>query len=128
MPFSDAVVPGRALDFLVSTMAVHTAAETIKEWKPGSRIHLGDPFGVVLVWLWQYDRRHAGIFFADLVAQIRKWDENATRAITLDALLEGLPLALQGLKPEQQDELIRWLRQEVPNYYGRSLNDLNSTD
>ena len=70
MPFSEAVVPGNVLDVLVGNMATRAGAQAIEDWRPNGVVHLGDPFGRVLVWLWQTDRRiQAGIFFADLVAR-----------------------------------------------------------
>jgi hypothetical protein len=116
------VVPGRVLNHLIGGIVNDTAHATLRDWKPGNVIHPGDPFGLVLSWLWQNDPDLAVSAFADLIAQLRKWDERATTAITLDAVLDGLPLALQGLSSQEEDDLIDRLRTEVPQHFSADPN------
>ncbi|GAB1639628.1 hypothetical protein [Krasilnikovia sp. MM14-A1259] len=126
-------VPGEVMTPLMRGLIDDTAHKTLRDWHRGDpdrelarlagldprrpHLHLGDPFGKVLVWLWRTDPHHAVSVVADVVAQMRHFDELATKQITLDDLLDALPSALQGLEEQEEDALIDRLRHDVPRQF-----------
>lgn len=125
MVTGDILVPRRVLPHLLTGIVRDTARETLElmkqpGWKPDNVIHLGDPFGLVLAWLWKSDPDLAVRVFADLMAQLRHWDPLSTKSVTLDAVLEGLFLCLQGLTDQEEAALTDRLRTDVPQHFGRT--------
>ena len=126
---TDVVVPRRVFTHLVGGLVHDTARKTLEVFhrpdrQPGTPIHLGDPFGLVLSWLWKTDPDLAVAQFAELMAYLRKWDQQATTQITLDDVLDGLFLCLQGLTDQEAGELTTRLSDDVPAHF---TTDLNST-
>lgn len=124
MVTGDVLVPRRVLPHLLNGIVRDTARDTLElmkqpDWKPDNVIHLGDPFGLVLAWLWKSDPDLAVSVFADLMAQLRHWDSLSTKSVTVDDVLEGLFLCLQGLTDQEQAALTDRLRTDVPQHFGR---------
>lgn len=115
-------VPGQVFTHLIGGIVRDTAHDVLRSWEPGHVPHLGDPFGKVLAWLWKANPDHAVSVFADVMLQLRHWDERATKQITLDEVLLCLPMALQGLTQHEEDELIHRLRAEVPRRFSVDPN------
>jgi hypothetical protein len=118
-------IPRTVLTHLVTGLADDTAHKTLQMWTPGNVVHLGDPFGTVLAWMWRSDPGLAVEAVSTVLSQLRKWDELATQKITLDALLDGLPFAIGNLSDEELDDLVTTLRREVPK---RFESDQNATE
>lgn len=118
-------VPEHVLMHLIHAMTESTAHLALDVWDgPGDVARFGDPFGLVLAWLWKTDPDRALEFFNATLDQIRRLAPGATKAFTLDEALKELPLDLQGLGAEGNAALIKRLRQEVP---AMSFGDPNST-
>lgn len=106
-------VPSNVLMHLLHGAALDTARLLLDTWKPGDVAHPGDPFGTVFLWLWRTDQDRALRFFSDVLWRVRRTQPDATKAITLDGVLQGLRLAAQGITAaelaEMRPRLTRWL-------------------
>jgi hypothetical protein len=94
-------------------------------YEPGRTFHPGDPFGIVLAWLWEDRRDQAAVFVADYMAQLRVHDEFVDPdepKVRFEDLLRSLHRALPA-RFTDTDALVAYLRAEVPQYYGSK--DLN---
>ena len=118
-------VPHYVLTHLVTGLADDTAHKTLQTWKPGTVVNLGHAFGSVLTWMWRTDPGLAVGAVSTVLSQLRKWDELSTRQITLDALLDGLPFAVEDLSDQEVEDMVSKLRREVPKYFE---SDQNATD
>ena len=118
-------VPENILMHLTHGMTESTAVLALEVWGgPGSVARFGDPFGLVLAWMWKTDPDRAVVFFNATLDQIRRLAPGATKAFTLEEALKGLPHDLQGLGDEGNAALIERLRRDVPSM---SFGDPNST-
>jgi hypothetical protein len=118
-------VPGNVLMHLTHAMIESTANLALEVGEgPSDVARFGDPFGVVLAWLWKTDPDRAVEFFNATLDHIRRHAPAATKAFTLDKALKGLRLDLQGLEDEEEMALIDRLRRDVPRM---SFGDPNST-
>jgi hypothetical protein len=117
-------VPEDVLMHLTHGMIESTAVLALQVWDgPGSVARFGDPFGLVLAWLWKTDPDRAVDFFNATLDQIRRLTPGATKTFTLNDALKGLRLDLQGLDNENETALIERLRRDVPTM---SFGDPNS--
>lgn len=125
MSSSTVQVPQHVLMHLTHSMIEATAQHALDVWDgPGDVARFGDPFGLVLAWMWETDPDRAVEFFAATLEQVRRYAPGATKAFTLDEALKGLPLDLQGLGGDGNAALIARLRQEVP---AMTVSNPNST-
>lgn len=96
---------------------------------PRPAAHPGEPFGVVIAWLWASDRHEVPELLADLLTELRHHGSHAGKLhppITLDELLDGLRLALpSSFTAHEYDQLAQLARTEVPRYL---LSDPNNPD
>ena len=118
-------VPEKILMHLTHGMIESTALLALEVWDgPGSVARFGDPFGLVLAWMWKTNPDRAVTFFNATLDQIRRHAPGATKTFTLDESLKGLRLDLQSLDGEEESALIERLRRDVP---AMSFSDPNST-
>jgi hypothetical protein len=117
-------VPEPEFSYLISGFVVGSAELTLQglTYSPGSAIHPGDPVGKVITWLWRTNRNEAALRTADFLAQLREHSPSANSTIHFEDLLAGLRFALpRDVEQSEADQLMDFLRAEVPGYYGASL-------
>ncbi len=116
-------VPEGVLVHLTHALVEATAQLTLRSWGgPGDVVRMGDPFGRVLAWLWETNPDRAVEVYNTTLDHVRRHSPGATKAITLDLALQGLP---QDLLPSDSNAaLIERLRRDVP---GLAFGDPNST-
>lgn len=113
-------IPEHILDQLLIGLVFHEAELTLEHFEPGAAALLGDAFGSVFGWLWQENPVKATLLMADLLAELRYYHHNATRAVDLEAVLRGLPACLRGVSPAEVAEIQEHLRRDVPRFVGLS--------
>ncbi|AEV86837.1 hypothetical protein ACWT_5819 [Actinoplanes sp. SE50] len=106
-------VPEDVLMHLTHALVTDTARLTLDAWSPGDVVRMGDPFGKVLSWLWVTDPDRAVELYNTTLDHVRRLAPGATKQITLDLALQGLP---QDLPPSDGSNarLIERLRQDIP--------------
>lgn len=121
--YQRSVCPDRVLSTLIAGCAVRTADQITRD--PSSvrdrAIHIGDPAGRVLGWLWtSRQTRRAMQFLADLIAELRNHHpERIEPRLRLTDVLNGLQFAMPNDFPEEElTALITRAAREVPLYYG----------
>src|SRR5262249_55667209 len=86
--------------------------------------HLGDNFGRVFAWTWNYDRDQAIILLSDYLGELRECHllaDYIDPPIRLDEVLRGLRLALPfGFS--DYNEVVAMARRDVRKYYGEDPN------
>lgn len=124
------VCPDPVLNTLIAGCAARTADQIIRDPSPSGRghtIHIGDPAGRVLGWLWTSGQpRRAVQFLADLIAELRNHHpERIEPRPRLIDVLNGLRFAMPNDFPESElTALITRAASEVPLYYGSNPDDL----
>lgn len=114
-------VPNRELQLLLSGFVVGNAELILADHSriQGEALHPGDAVGKIITWLWRTQPGHAALRTADLMAQLRDHSPHADSTIRLADFLAGLRFALPpDVDQREADQLITFLREEVPAYYG----------
>jgi hypothetical protein len=109
-------VPDHILDQLLVALVFYEAELTLTHFTAGEKAVISETFGTVFAWLWRENPVKATILVADFLAQLRFYHPTANRAVTLEAVLLGLPPALRGLPPGEVTDIQEWLRHDVPMY------------
>ena len=122
--FNTTPVPDTELRYLLtgfilgySELLLHEIASM-----PGQVLIPGDPVGKVITWLWRTDPDQAALRVADFMAQMRVHSPHANDAIRFQDFLSGLHFSLPNdVNQDEADQLVAFLRTEVPIYYGSAL-------
>lgn len=109
-------IPDHILDQLLIGLVFYEAELTLEHFEPGGVALIGESFGAVFTWLWRQSPAKATVLVADLLAQLRYYHHNATRALGLEAVLQGLPSAMRGVPPDEVRAMQERLRDDVPKH------------
>lgn len=128
----DVAIPADALRTLLDALPIAAAHLDLckysgesTQWRPD------DSFGRVLAWLWRSaNADRAVMLVCDYLAQVRGLSPNTPAPgsrLTWEKFQMGLPLSIQDhqLDPEGVADLMAYLRQHVPSFYGESETQLN---
>jgi hypothetical protein len=113
-------VPDHILDQLLVALVFFEAELTLHHFTPGETAVISESFGTVFAWLWRENPVKATILVADFLAQLCFYHPTANRAVTLEAVLRGLPPSLRGVPPDEVAEMQELLRRDVPMYVGQA--------
>lgn len=124
-------VPVTVLETLVVAEATSSAHHNL--CNPHSKAtsnHPGDPLGKVLSWLWSVGREMDCVeLVTAYLAEMREHNPHHPQVgdrLTLEELLLGIRQSLDWrLGDGQSDELIGFLRDRVPRFYGAAPKRLN---
>lgn len=122
-------IPEQLLRQIISGFVVGAAelelaslSDPRRPYTTGMVVHPGDPTGSLVAWLWRTNRPLCAITVADLYAHMADHSPHAMPGLDFADLLAGLHFALPTfVEPAERKQIIDYLRQEVPGYYGRQL-------